>query len=84
MVTSTDILELLDPYLVRIPKEMISDDLPLVQQGLDSLDMATLLFEVEGKFDVLIPTNVVGHLRSLRDISEFLNAARARGAAEAK
>lgn len=45
---------------------------PLEQQGLDSLDMTTLLFAVENQFGTSIPTAKVSSLRSLLDIERFL------------
>lgn len=74
MVNSEDILQLLDSKEIRVPKSQLKEDVPLVHQGIDSLEIATLLFRVEDKFNVSIPTDVVGQLHSLCDIKKFLNS----------
>ena len=51
---------------------VLDEDLPLVEQEWDSLDVATLLIEVERQFQVVIATEVLGELRTIRDIKNFL------------
>ncbi|MFD1745537.1 acyl carrier protein [Rhizobium helianthi] len=46
---------------------------PLERQGLDSLDMTTFLFAIEGEFGTPIPTAKVSSLRTLEDIEKFLD-----------
>ena len=41
---------------------------------MDSLEMAVLLYEVEREFNICIPTNVVGTLHTLEDITHFINS----------
>jgi len=51
---------------------VLDEDVPLIDQEWDSLDVATLLIEVEREFQVVIATEVLGELRTIRDIKNFL------------
>ena len=51
---------------------VLNEDVPLIDQEWDSLDVATLLIEVEREFQVVIATEVLGELRTIRDIRNFL------------
>lgn len=51
---------------------VLDEDVPLIDQEWDSLDVATLLIEVECEFQVVIATEVLGELRTIRDIKNFL------------
>ncbi len=56
----------------RDPAEFDAD-LPLRQQGLDSLDMATFVFFTETELDLAIPHTEYKRLTSLREIAEALS-----------
>ncbi|MGC4059464.1 MAG: acyl carrier protein [Aquabacterium sp.] len=78
MITEIDLFKLIKQARIDFPEEPLRPDIALVDQGVHSLDMAVLFFELEKKFSVSIPTDVVGRLRSLDDILEFLNGAAVR------
>jgi acyl carrier protein len=45
---------------------------PLFDLGLDSLDHATVLLQVEEKFEVKIPDDVAGSMLSVTDIASYV------------
>ena len=74
MVAESEVLEVLKLARVDIPKDGLRNNVPLGEQGVDSLEMAVVLFELEKKFEVRIPTATAGRLRTVDDILHFLNA----------
>ena len=74
MVTSGDVLRALEGIDVATPVADIKVDEPLVKQGLDSLDMATLLLALESEHKKTIPPNEAARLRTVADIVAFLNS----------
>jgi acyl carrier protein len=52
----------------RIPVEQIKLDSSLQDLGVDSLDTFTLLFELEGKFNISIPDDEARNIRTVSDI----------------
>lgn len=73
MITEEDVLSVLAATSARSQGRVILKDVPLVDQGMDSLDMAVLLYELERKFSLNIPTNTLGRLRTIDDVMHFLN-----------
>jgi acyl carrier protein len=74
MVTKEDVLQALEGIDVSTPIADIKADVPLVSQGLDSLDMATLMLALESKFKKAIPPEKSARLRTINDIVAFMNA----------
>ncbi len=54
----------------RIPAENIKLDSNLQQMGIDSLDVFTLLFELENAFKITIPDDDVRSIKTVNDIVE--------------
>jgi acyl carrier protein len=54
----------------RIPAETIKLDTNLQDLGIDSLDVFTLLFELENAFKISIPDDDVRSLRTVNDVVE--------------
>ena len=54
----------------RIPAESITIDSNLQEMGIDSLDVFTLLFELENAFKISIPDDDVRSIRTVNDIVE--------------
>jgi acyl carrier protein len=52
----------------RIPADKITLDTNLQELGIDSLDVFTLLFELENAFHISIPDDDVRSIRSVSDI----------------
>lgn len=51
----------------------LQDNIPLIEQGLDSLDMISVLFCLEENFPVKIPDDDLPALKTLRDFTDYLN-----------
>jgi acyl carrier protein len=54
----------------RIPADSIKLDTSLQDLGIDSLDVFTLLFELENTFKISIPDDDVRSLKTVNDIVE--------------
>lgn len=54
----------------RIPADTIHLDTNLQEMGIDSLDVFTLLFELENAFKISIPDDDVRSLRTVNDVVE--------------
>jgi acyl carrier protein len=52
----------------RIPAEGITVDTNLQEMGIDSLDVFTLLFELENAFKISIPDDDVRSIKTVNDI----------------
>ncbi|MBZ5694045.1 MAG: acyl carrier protein [Acidobacteriia bacterium] len=52
----------------RIPAETIKLDTNLQEMGIDSLDVFTLLFELENAFKISIPDDDVRSIKTVNDI----------------
>jgi acyl carrier protein len=55
----------------RVP-DLSDDSIPLLRLGLDSLDYATAIMEIEEKYKVEIGEQDMERLRSVKDIVEFV------------
>jgi acyl carrier protein len=55
----------------RIP-DLTDETIPLLRLGVDSLDYATAIMEIEEKYKVEIGEKEMERLRSLKDIVEFI------------
>jgi acyl carrier protein len=73
MVTTEDIRGIVETIELSAPVSNLQDDVPLVTQGFDSLDMATLLLELETKYKKAIPLEKAARLRTLKEIASFLS-----------
>lgn len=54
----------------RIPAENIQLDTNLQEMGIDSLDVFTLLFELENAFKISIPDDEVRSIKTVNDVVE--------------
>lgn len=56
--------------LKHLPHERITLDSSLADLGFDSLDVVTMLFELEKEFEISIPDSEARSVRTVRDIAE--------------
>lgn len=63
----------------RIPAEKITLETNLQELGIDSLDVFTLLFELENAFKISIPDDDVRSIRTVNDIVEGIKKLIAAG-----
>jgi len=67
----TQVFEVLAPRVKE--GEALSEDMELVGDlGLDSVQVLDLLLEIEDRFDVSIPLNILPDIRTVKDLSEQL------------
>ena len=52
----------------RMPPEQITPEMSLEQLGIDSLDKINLLFELESAFNIDIPDEIAGSIKTVGDI----------------
>ena len=74
MVTTEDIVRVMKTSSLEVPAAGLQAEVPLVKQGLDSLDMAELMLAVEKEYKKAISLEQAARLRTLKDIVDFLNA----------
>ncbi len=64
----SDVLALLKPF--QKPGMTLSEDTDLVADlGLDSLKVMEMLTEVEDRFDISIPLNILEQVRTVKDLA---------------
>lgn len=73
-MTTAQLREILKKIDWEIAVDTIDETLSLRDQGLDSLDMVTLFFFLEGRLAIKIPENDAVTLTSLKDITGYLNS----------
>ena len=64
----------------KIPAENITIDTNLQELGIDSLDVFTLLFELENAFNISIPDDDVRSIKTVKDIVDGIKKIQAAAA----
>lgn len=72
-VSKEAIREILKEIDILGEVDELSDDLGLVEQGVDSLDMANLYLKLEEKFKIKIPDTDLHLVQSINGILQYLN-----------
>lgn len=75
MADTSEILKLIHDANIEVDVTRLEDDAPLTEQGVDSLDMTTLMFEIEQRYGVVITPEQSTGLRSLNDFAKLLRSA---------
>jgi acyl carrier protein len=73
MVQVEDIVTLVKSADIDVDPSSLQADVPLVLQGFDSLDIATLMFQVEREYGSTISAEESFGLRCLSDFVNMLN-----------
>ena len=74
MKTADDIIQLMKKAgIARGMCDSLVPDQSLADQGLDSYDRMTLLFEIEQSLDIEVPSDVASKLKTLHDIVSYIN-----------
>jgi acyl carrier protein len=81
MVQLGDVVTLVRAAGIDVDADSLKASVPLVLQGLDSMDIATLMFQVEQRYGVTVSPEASYRLRCLTDFVELLNST--EGVAEA-
>jgi acyl carrier protein len=70
---SQKVYQALGKYLQRAPDKLHPEDSLRDDLGLDSLQTIELIYEVESAFDLQIPDEDFGRLRTIGEVVEYLN-----------
>ena len=75
MTTKEDILKMIKDLDINVDISSLSVSIPLREQGLDSLDMATIFFELGDRYSRKVTDEDIenGKLESIDKILNFIN-----------
>lgn len=75
MITANEILNIMEESEINIDISKLDYDEPLIDQGVDSLDMMSILFALEEQFKISIPEEDIeqGKLSSVNTILAYVN-----------
>ena len=78
MVTAEDILSIIRTNEIKIDYRALDHSESLSEQGLDSLDITSILFAVEDRFGIRIPEEDLNNdkLASIKNIVSYINSAK--------
>jgi len=75
MVTAKQIEVILLNSSIKLESHSFDSEIPLTEQGVDSMDIVVLLMEVEDHFGLKASPGDIDAFRSLKSIADFVNAA---------
>ncbi|NQY25950.1 MAG: acyl carrier protein [Piscirickettsiaceae bacterium] len=73
-VTEEQIIDEIRKANVVKDVDALENDKSLSEQGVDSLDFSSLLFNIEEKFGVVIPDEDIDELQTITQITTYVNA----------
>jgi len=75
LVTNDFLKQLIKMSTTTVDVAALIDDEPLLEQGIDSLDMLDLYFNIEDKLNISVPDDLIDELKTLEDFKLYLNNA---------
>jgi len=72
-VTVEEIRELIKGAETMAEMDLLTNDVALTEQEVDSLDMANILLLIEEKYDIKIPDTDMSKIQSVDTIVSYLN-----------
>lgn len=75
--TQQNIIETIQEAEVLADVDTIQDNIALVEQGIDSLDIVNIYLLLEEKFDIKIPDEDLGKVKTINQIIEYINTKKA-------
>ena len=78
MITAEDIFSIMLEHDIKVELEKLDHSISLSEQGLDSLDLMTILFGIEEKFGFKISEEAIdqGKLASIDGMMSYINDAK--------
>ncbi|MCO4822889.1 MAG: acyl carrier protein [Flavobacteriaceae bacterium] len=73
-ITQEQIIDVIRKAKIIKDVDAIRDNEPLTEQGVDSLDFSTLLFNIEEEFGVEIPDEDIDDLQTVAQIVSYVNS----------
>lgn len=71
--TIENVIEVIEEAEVLGEASEMKNDIPLGEQGVDSLDVVNVYLLLEEKFDVKIPDEDLNKVQTINDIVEYVN-----------
>jgi acyl carrier protein len=72
-VTAPQIIDVIRKSNVVKEPAALENDKPLTDQGVDSLDFSSLLFNIEEEFEIEIPDEDIDGLQTISEIVIYIN-----------
>ena len=72
-ITQKEILDLIEEADTLVETEKLKSDVPLTEQGIDSLDMANVYLLMEETFNIKIPNEDLSELQTIEQIMNYVN-----------
>ena len=79
-VSKSEIIEIIKKANPNIDIETFDHDVQFEDIGIDSLDMANILFQIDEKYGINIPDEDIPEIQTINAIHEYLNNAMALSA----
>lgn len=73
-VTTEEIRNIVEEAETMVEMDTLVNDIPLIDQDVDSLDMANILLLIEEKYDIKIPDEDMSQIQSINDIVTYILA----------
>jgi len=74
-VNENDIIKIIEEADVLTEEvDTLIKDIPLVEQGIDSLDIVNIYLLIEEKLEVKIPDEDLDKVKSIKEIIEYINS----------
>ena len=74
MLTFDDVVRIMKEASVGRNIPQLSEDVSLAEQGMDSYDRMSLLFELEQSLNIEIPNEQAAKLKTPKDITDYVNS----------
>jgi acyl carrier protein len=72
-VTLEDLKNILKTTGTYVNVDALSGDKTLNEQGIDSLDIVELYFNIDDKYGIVIPDEEIDNLKTLNDFRQYIN-----------
>ena len=72
-VTLEDLKNILKTTGTYVNVDELSGDKTLIEQGVDSLDIVELYFNLDDKYGIIIPDEEIDNLKTLNDFRQYID-----------
>jgi acyl carrier protein len=73
-ITSTELREIIEEADTMVEMDELNNSDSLVEQGVDSLDMANIFLMLEEKYEIEIPDEDIPQLQTIDNIVKYIEA----------
>lgn len=75
-VTVDKIKEIIKDTGVLTDSKDLKANIPLTEQGFDSLDLVNIFLQVEEEFNIKIPDEDISKVQNIEDLANYVNTAK--------